>query len=138
MKAIRIGICTLLAVGVLSFGGTGPGGAFILEIGAAALFLLWGVLVLRREKLEIYWNWLYLPLLALGAIATAQWVFGFSVYPYLTKLELLKWGSYGLLLFLATESFRTEEQRGQFAWFLLGMAFVVSLFGIIQIGRAHV
>ena len=132
MKAIRIGTCTLLAIGVLSFGATGPGGALILEIGAAALFALWGVLAIRREKVEIHWNWLYVPLIALGVIAIVQYVFGLSVYPYLTKIELLKWSAYGLLFFLTTESFRTEEQRGQFVWFLLGLGFAVSLFGIIQ------
>ena len=78
MKAIRIGICTLLAVGVLSFGATGPGGAVILEIGTAALFVFWGVLVIRRRQMEIHWNWLYLPLLGLGAIAIVQYVFGLS------------------------------------------------------------
>jgi O-antigen ligase len=132
MKAVRIGICTLLAIGVLSFGATGPAGAFLLEIGAAALFLLWGALVIRRRKVEIHWNWLYVPLLALGVVAMAQYAFGISVYPYLTKIELLKWASYGLLFFLATESFRTGQQRGRFVWFLLGLGFVVSLFGIIQ------
>ena len=97
MKAIRIGICILVAVGVLSFGATGPGGAVILEIGAAALAVLWGVLVIRRRHVEIHWNWLYLSLLGLGAIAIMQCAFSLSVYPYLTKIELLKWASYGLL-----------------------------------------
>ena len=54
------------------------------------------------------------------------------VYPYLTKIELLKWASYGLLFFLTTESFQTEDQVRQFAWLLLSLGFVVSLFGIIQ------
>jgi O-antigen ligase len=132
MKAIRIGICTLLAVGVLSFGATGPGGSVILEIGAAVLFVLWGVLVVRRRQLEIRWNWLYLPLVGLGAIAIVQCVFGLSVYPYLTKIELLKWASYSLLFFLTSESFQTENHLRQLVWFLLSLGFVVSLFGIIQ------
>jgi O-antigen ligase len=132
MKAIRIGICTLLAVGVLSFGATGPGGAVILEIGAAALSVFWGVLVIRRRQMEIHWNWLYLPLLGLGALAIVQYVFGLSVYPYLTKIELLKWAAYSLLFFLTTESFQTEDHMRQFVWFLLSLGFVVSLFGIIQ------
>jgi O-antigen ligase len=132
MKAIRIGICTLLVLAVLSFGATGPGGAVILEIGAATLFVLWGMVAIRRRQVEIHWNWLYLPLLGLGAIAIVQYIFGLSVYPYLTKIELLKCASYGLLFFLTTESFQTEDQVRQFVWFLLSLGFVVSLFGIIQ------
>jgi O-antigen ligase len=132
MKAIRIGICTLLAIGVLSFGGVEPWGQAILEVGAAALFILWGVIVIRRRQLEIHWNWLYLPLLGMGVVAAIQCVFGLSVYPYLTKIELLKWASYSLLFFLTTESFQSEDHVRQFVWFLLSLGFVVSLFGIIQ------
>ncbi len=132
MKAIRVGICTLVAFSVLSFGGVEPWGQAILEIGAATLFVLWGVLVIRRRQAEIHWNWLYLPLLGLGAIAILQCVFGLSVYPYLTKIELLKWASYFLLFFLTMESFETEDQVRHFVWILLSLGFVVSLFGIVQ------
>src|SRR5208283_2788248 len=132
MKAIRVGICTLVAISVLSFGGVETWGQAILEIGAATLFVLWGMVAIRRRQVEIRWNWLYLPLLGLGAIAIVQYIFGLSVYPYLTKIELLKWASYGLLFFLTTESFQTEDQVRQFVWFLLSLGFVVSFFGIIQ------
>jgi len=132
MRVIRLGICTLLAVGVLSFGGVEPRGQAILEVGGAGLFVCWGVVVARRRQLEIHWNWLYLPLLALGIVAVLQCVFGLSVYLYLTKIELLKWASFSLLFFLTTESFRTEDHLRQFVWFLLSLGFVVSLFGIIQ------
>ena len=132
MTAIRIGICTLLAICVLAFGGTGALGAMILEVGAAILFLLWGILGIRRGQVGIHWNWLYLPLFGVGSIAIVQAIFGFTVYPYLTKLELLKWVAYVLLFFLAAQSFRTEDQQKQFIWFLVVFGFSLSLFGIIQ------
>jgi len=132
MNAIRWGICTLTAVAVLSFGGVEPWGQAILEIGAATLFLLWGVVVVRCRQIEIHWNWLCLPLFGLVVIATVQFVFGLSVYPYLTKIELLKWASYFLLFFLTMESFETEAHVRQFVWLLLSLGFAVSLFGIIQ------
>ena len=132
MKAIRVGICTLVVFSVLSFGGVEPWGQATLEIGAATLFVYWGFLAVRGRQTEIDWNWLYLPLLGLGAIAIVQCVLGLSVYPYLTKIELLKWASYFLLFFLTTESFETEDQVRHFVWFLLGLGFVVSLFGIVQ------
>ncbi|MGC2330313.1 MAG: O-antigen ligase family protein [Candidatus Acidiferrales bacterium] len=132
MKAIRAGICVLIGFAVLSFGGVEPWGEAILEIGAAALFVLWGILAIRRQNAEIHWNWLYLPLLGLGAIAIVQCTFGLSIDPYLTKIELLKWGAYVLLVFLALQSFRTENHLKQFVWFLVILCFIVSLFGIIQ------
>jgi O-antigen ligase len=132
MKAIRLGICILIIFAVLSFGAVESWGQAILEIGSATLFVLWGVMVIRRRQLEIHWNWLYLPLLGLGVVAIVQCAFGLSVYPYLTKIELLKWASYCLLFFLTMESFRTENHVRQFVWFLLSLGFVVSLFGILQ------
>ena len=132
MRAIRWGICTLSALAVLSFGGVEPWGQAILEIGAAILFVFWGVMVVRRRQMEIHWNWLYLPLLGLVAIAMLQCLFALSVYPYLTKIELLRWTSYCPLFFLTMESFRTEDHVRQLVWFLLSLGFVVSLFGIIQ------
>lgn len=132
MKAIRIGICALIAFAVLSFGGVEPWGAGVLEIGAALLFVAWGILAVHRRHVEMHWNWLYLPLLGLGAFAFVQYGFGLSVYPYLTKVVLLKWGAYVLLFFLTVESFRTTEQVKRFVWFLVIFGFAVSFFAIVQ------
>lgn len=132
MKAIRIGICALVAFAVVAFGGVEPSGKAILEIGAAILLVWWAILVLRERVAEIRWNWLYLPLAGLGACGIAQYVLGLSVYPYLTKFDLLLWSSYFLLAFLAVQAFRTVEQAKQFVWFLATLAFAVSLFAIIQ------
>jgi O-antigen ligase len=132
MKAIRIGIYALVVFAVLSFGGVESWGQAILEIGAASLFVLWGILVARRRKFDFHWNWLSVPLLGLLAIALVQCVFRVSVYPYLTKLELLRWSAYAVLFFLTQEAVRTEEQVKQFVWFVMILGFVVSLFGIVQ------
>jgi len=132
MRAIRWGICVLVAFAVLSFGGVQPWGQAALEIGAASLFLLCGVLALRNRQVDILWNWLYVPLLSLGVLGLAQYAFGLSVYPYLTKIELLRWCAYVLLFFLAEESFRTEDHIKEFVWFLISLGFAVSLFAIIQ------
>jgi O-antigen ligase len=132
MKAIRIGICILIAFAVLSFGGVESWGNAVLEIGAALVFVWWAVTATVRGQVEIFGNWLFVPFLGLGIIGLVQYACGASVYPYLTKIELLRWSAYGLLLFLAAQSFQTKEHIKQFVWFLLSMQFVVSLFGIIQ------
>jgi O-antigen ligase len=132
MNAIRIGICGAVVFAVLAFGGVEPWGQGALEIGAASLLVLWGVLAVRGEYAEIDWNWLYLPLFGLGAFALVQCTFGLSVYPHLTKLELLRWGAYVLFFFLTVESFRSLEQARWFIWFLVIFGFAVSLFAIVQ------
>jgi O-antigen ligase len=132
VKTIQVGICLLIAFAVLAFGGAEPWGEAILEIGAAVLLVLWGETVIRRGQLEIQWNWLYIPVLGLAGFALAQAMLGLSVYPYATKMELLRWGAYIILCFLAVESFRTEQELKSFAWFLMSLGFIVSLFGIVQ------
>ena len=132
MKAIRLGICALITFAVVSFGGVQPWGQAAVEIGSAGLFVLWGVAAIRERRAEIHWNWLFVPLLGLGAIAFVQWGFGLSVYAYLTKMELLRWAAHAMFFFLALQAFRSEGQVKQLAWFLLVLGFVVSLFGIVQ------
>ncbi|MGB7437435.1 MAG: O-antigen ligase family protein [Candidatus Acidiferrum sp.] len=132
MRAIRFGICALVVFAVLSFGGVKPLAQAIVEVGAAILLVIWGIFVVRQRKAEIHWSWLYLPILGIGVIAFAQLLFGLSIYPYLTKVELLRWFSYCILFFLMLQCFRTGGQITRFAWFLVVFGFVVSLFGIIQ------
>jgi len=132
MTPIRVGICILVGYSVLAHGAVEIWSASILEIGAAALFFLWGVLTLRERHVEIRWNWLYLPLLSLGGFAVLQWLARISFYPYVTKIELLKAGAYILLFFLTLESFHTLDEWRAFVWFLVGLGFVVSLLAIVQ------
>jgi O-antigen ligase len=73
-----------------------------------------------------------LPLLTLGGFALLQRLARFSVYPYATKIELLKAAAYLLLFFLAVELFRTVEEWKSFVWFLVILGSLVSLLAIVQ------
>jgi O-antigen ligase len=132
MTPIRVGICSLVAFSVLAHGAVELWSATILEIGAASLFLLWGILATHRRQVEIRWNWLYLPLLSFGGFVLVQRLVGLSVYPYATKIELLKAGAYLLLFFLTVESFQTVEEWKSFVWFLVTLGFLVSLLAVVQ------
>jgi len=68
----------------------------------------------------------------LGGLALVERLVGLSVYPYATKIELLKAGAYLLLFFLTVESFSTLEQWKSFVWFLVSLGFFVSLLAIVQ------
>lgn len=132
MKAVRVCLCLLVAFAVVSLGGVEPWGVAILELGVAALLAAWAVTAVRRRMVEIHGNWLYLPLTGLAILALAQSALRLSVYPYATKFELLGWAAGAIFFFLAVQSFRTTAHRKRFAWFLVSLAFVVSLFGIVQ------
>ena len=132
MTVVRVGIGFLVAFAVLSHGAVEVWAQSVLEIGAALLFLLWGFLAVRQRQVEIHWNPLLAPLLGLVGFVLAQWFFGLSVYPYLTKVEFLKLAAYIVLVFLAVQSFRNSKQMRPLIWFLVIFGFAVALFGIVQ------
>jgi len=103
-----------------------------LSIGAAILFLLWGIFIFRDPELEITWQPLNRPLLGLVLMGSAQLLFHGTVYSYLTWAELLRVTAYFLLFFLSTQAFREKADLRGVVWFLIVFGFGVGLFGIIQ------
>jgi O-antigen ligase len=132
MRFIRFGICLLLSFAVLAHGTVEVWSESVLEIGAALLFLFWAILVFLNPEIEIAWNALNWPLLGFIVIGLGQWGFHGTVYPYLTRGELLRLAAYFLLFFLSAQVFRDRASLRTFVWFLLFFGFVVGLFAIIQ------
>ena len=132
MRLIRIGICILIAFAVLAFGAVEAWSQAVIEIGATLLFAFWGFLFATGRAEEVRWTPVFWPLLGLELLALLQFFIPLSVYPFLTKLELLRFSSYVILLFLLAQSFRTPRQWRIFAWFLVLFGFTVALFGVLQ------
>lgn len=132
MSIIRFGICLLAAFAVLAFGAVEPWSQSVLQVGAVLLFAFWGFLFATDRAQEIRLAPVFWPLLGLELLALLQYIIPLSVYPYLTKLELLRFSSYQILLFLTTQAFRTPRQWRIFTWFLVLFGFVVALFGVLQ------
>jgi O-antigen ligase len=132
MTAIRTGLLLLVAFSVLAFGAVEVWSTSVVEIGAAGLLVTWAVLALVRPELKIDWNPLNWPLLGLVCLGLIQLLFHTTVYPYLTRTEVMRFTAYAIIFFLATQAFRTRSELTQVAWFLVCIGFLVSLFGIIQ------
>jgi O-antigen ligase len=132
VKAIRIGIPLLIAFAVLAHGAVEPWSEAVLEIGAGLLLLIWAVDGVVRGALKLRWNALLVPVGGLAALALVQWTAGLTVYAYSTELEALRLVAALILLFLTIQSFRTPGEWKGLAWFLMSLAFVVSVFGIVQ------
>jgi len=132
MSLLRIGLCLLLAWAVLAIGGTEVWATSSIEIGAAALFVLWAVLAALKSVERIDWSPLNWPLLGLLAIGLFQLVFHITPYPFLTRMQLLRLVAYFLIFFLTAQAFRSRSDLTKLAWFLIVLCFAVSLFGIIQ------
>ncbi|MGH9703902.1 MAG: O-antigen ligase family protein, partial [Candidatus Acidiferrales bacterium] len=132
MKLIRFGICLLLVFAVLAHGAVEVWSESILEIGAAFLFVLWAVQLLRDSEQEIRRQPLAWPLLGVIVIGAAQLIFRGTISSYLTWAELLRVTAYFLLLFLCTQVFREKAQLRMLAWFLVVFGFLVAVFAIAQ------
>jgi O-antigen ligase len=132
MRLVRVGICVLTTFAILAFGAVETWSQSILEIGATVLFAFWGFLFATGRAEEIRWTPTFWPLLGLELLALLQFLIPLSVYPFLTKLELLRFSSYIILLFIIAQAFRTPRQWRIFAWFLVLLGFSVALFGVLQ------
>jgi O-antigen ligase len=132
MKIIRVGLYVLIVFSVLAFGTVEVWSESLLEMGAGILFLLWAIVVFRDPKAKIYWSSLNWPILGVIAIGALQLWFGATPYPFLTRLELLRFGAYLVLFFLLAQSFRERVDLTRLVWLLILMCFGVSLLGIIQ------
>jgi O-antigen ligase len=132
MKIIRIGTYVLVTFAVLAFGAVETWSESVLQIGAVLLFLWWGFLMATGRAEEIRWSPVIWPLLGLELIALVQLLVPLSLYPYLTKLELLRMTSYFILLFLSGQAFRTPRQWRDFAWFVVLLGFTLSIFAVLQ------
>ena len=97
MKALRIGLCGLLAFSVLAHGVVEPWSEAILEIGAAVMFLWWGFLF-GLGRVPVRWHRLLWPMAAFWILAASQYetgmtAVGFSKLPALTfSTSLLRGG----------------------------------------------
>ena len=132
MRAIRVGICALVTFAVLAHGAVEPWSEAVLEIGAAVLLLLWAWEVSVGGEYKVVWNPLLWPLLGLWGVAALQLAAGITVYPFQTRIELLKYTALLALFFLCAQSYRKLEHWHAFVWFLLILGFAVSVFAILQ------
>lgn len=132
MTIIRVGICLLVAFAVLAHGAVEPWSEAGLEVGAAVLLLLWALRASMDGELKMVWNPLLWPLLGLWLVAALQLATGITAYPFVTRIELLKYTALLALFFLCVQAYRTLEHWHGFVWFLLILGFSISVFAILQ------
>src|SRR3984885_3748118 len=132
MKALRFGLCLLFAFAVLAFGSNDAWSESAVEIAAALLFVFWAIKFYYTPGSAIQWSPLNWPLLGFAAIGLLQIIFRGTAYAYLTRVELLRLAAYFFVFFLVAQAFRTRKDFTTLAWFIVLLAFAVSLFGIAQ------
>jgi O-antigen ligase len=132
MKFLRIGICVLVAFGVLAHGGVEDWARAVFETGTGLLFLAWAAWFYLHSEETILISPLLPPLVGFLLVVVAQLLFSTSASPYHTHQEFMLLLADIVMVFMAVQAFRTLEDWRGFVWFLMIFGFVVSIFGILQ------
>lgn len=132
MKFLRFGFYALLVFAIASHGAVEDWARAVLETGAGLLFLAWAIRAWFQKQEQLVISPLLPPLIALLVVVLGQWFFRATASPYRTRLELQLLIADVLLLFLASQLFRTLADWRGFVWFILGFGFLVCFFGILQ------
>ncbi len=132
MKFLRLGLCALLCFAVVAHGGVEDWARAVLETGIALLFLIWALRFYFNREEQLALSPLLPPLALFFLVGLSQWFFRATASPYNTRIELLLLLASLLFLFLCVQVFRTLQEWRGFIWFGMGLAFVVSVFGILQ------
>lgn len=132
MRFVRIGICALVAFGVLAFGAVEEWAQAVLEVGAAILLVLWALRTYRRRSEQLVIPPEFLPLCVFALLVVVQWAFHLTASRYYTRSDLQLVVLYMIVVFLMGQAYsRTSHWRG-FVWFLMSLGFFVSILGILQ------
>jgi O-antigen ligase len=132
MRLLQIGLCAVLVFAIAAHGAVEDWARAVLETSAGLLFLLWAVRAYLTREDSVFISPLLPPLLALIFLALGQLLFRATVSPYDTRIELLLLITLTVLLFLATQAFRTTDDLRFFVWFIMSIGFLVAVFGILQ------
>src|SRR5258708_839837 len=132
MKLLQIGLCAVLVFAIVAHGAVEDWARAVLETSAGLLFLFWAVRVYLTREESVFISPLLPPLLALIFLALGQFLFRGTASPYDTRIDLLLLTALTLLLFLATQAFRTTDDWRFFVWFVMSFGFLVAVFGILQ------
>ena len=106
MTFLRVGICVLLAFGVLAFGGVEEWAQAVLEVGFSALFIAWAVRQYWQKSEQVQLSPLFLPLAAFALVAAIQLVFHTTASHYNTRMELQILAAYLMALFLMPQAWQ--------------------------------
>jgi O-antigen ligase len=132
MKFVRVGICALVAFGVLAHGGVEEWSRAVFETGIGVLFVAWAVWFYLHNEETITISPLLPPMVGFLLVVLAQLLFSTSASPFNTHQEFMLLLADVLMVFLAVQAFRTLEDWRGFVWFVMIFGFVVSVFGILQ------
>src|SRR5260370_19328928 len=130
MRLLQICLCAVLVFAIAAHGAVEDWSRAVLETSAGLPFVFWAVRAYLTREERVHISPLLPPLLALIFVALGQILFHGTASAYATHTELQLLTALRLLLFLATQAFRTTHDWRFFARLIMCHQFLVSVLGI--------
>jgi len=130
--ALLAGATTVLLLGPLAFGAVEPWSIFALEVCAVLLLVVWAFRQWMNRELTISSHVLYRPMAAFFALGVVQWLAGTTAYRVVTYTHLLLYASYGMLIFVVTQTLRRSSQFELLAKMVTVYGAAVASFAVLQ------
>lgn len=131
-KILLYGVFGLLLFGPAAFGAVEPWSIFVVELGAAALFLVWVFKQTLDERIRVRRNPLFAPVAAFGALVAVQIVFRTTAYSHDTVSLALLYLTYGALCFLASQTLVRGAQARSLALIFSVYGAALAVFALLQ------
>jgi O-antigen ligase len=131
-KVLVYGPFVLLLLGPLLWGAVSPLPIFLMEAGAASLFMLWMIRQINSGELSVSWNPLFVPMLAFFGVIAIQLAGRYTAYHYATYSEALLYITYGILCFLVVQTLRRTSYLRMLAKIISAYGCLLALFALLQ------
>jgi O-antigen ligase len=95
------------------------------------LLSLWTV-AFALGKVDAVWSWTFAPFLGIVAWGGVQLWRGWTVYPFATSTDILRWLTYSAIVFLAVQCFPANEGRGGFRKVFTIYALILAIVSVFQ------
>ena len=126
------GAGAILLSAPLAFGAVEPWAILALQTSVTLLFLAWGTRQWMNREIQFTSHPLHRPMLVFAALVAFQCLTGWTAYRHATYSLLLLYLSYGLLVFVVTQTLRRASQLEKSAWVLSGYAAVLATFSLLR------
>jgi O-antigen ligase len=131
-SVILYGTVGALLFGPLALGAVEAWSTFVLEAGAALLWVVWALWQAKSGELRVLGSPLFAPMFAFAALIAVQLASGHTSYGAVTRSEALLYCAYGLLCFLVVQSLCRTSQLKALTWLLSAYGFAVAAFALAQ------
>jgi O-antigen ligase len=130
-RALSTILLILCAAGLLISWITMPVPWLVFEALVFVLLALWTA-AWALGRVDAVWSWAFAPFLGIVAWGLVQLWQGWTVYPFATSTEILRWLTYAAIVFLAVQCFPADRGRGGFRRAFTVFALILAIESVFQ------